>query len=316
MSTEVLFANAFETEKGLLWGLCYRMTGCAADADDIVQETFIKALESPPPDLDKPLRPWLVRVAMNLSRDYLRRRRRGRYVGPWLPSPLPTDEARVIPSFEPGPSAEGSPMARYEMLESVSFAFLLALEALTPVQRAVLLLRDVFDYSTGETAEALDLTEPNVKVLLHRARHKMQDYDKNPALLNSARTQATQEALEHFLLYLHQRNVPALEALLREDAVLKSDGGGEVRAALNTISGREKVLKLIFGLAKKARSKWDVSFVTLNGLPAAVLTIEQSDPNLASLYTLHCEVDASGRIQAINLVAAPSKLKLIKAHVS
>jgi RNA polymerase sigma-70 factor (ECF subfamily) len=163
------YAETLETDRRLLWGLCYRMTGNAADADDLVQETFVRALERPPRRTDEPMRPWLVRVAMNLSRDLLRRRRRRDYAGPWLPSPVETDE-ESLPSYEPAAPSEDSPAARYDLLESLSFAFLLALEALTPQQRAVLLLRDVFDYSTAETAAALDLTEANVKVTLLRAR--------------------------------------------------------------------------------------------------------------------------------------------------
>ena len=180
------YAEALETDRRLLWGLCYRMTGNAADADDLVQETFVRAIEKPPRRANEPLRPWLVRVAMNLSRDLLRRRKRRGYVGPWLPSPVPTDEESPA-SYEPLAPSENSPAARYDLMESVSFAFLLALEALTPSGRAVLLLRDVFDYSTSETAEALDITESYVKVLLLRARRKMREYDKSRAAPSPAR---------------------------------------------------------------------------------------------------------------------------------
>ncbi|HKS39493.1 MAG TPA: sigma-70 family RNA polymerase sigma factor, partial [Blastocatellia bacterium] len=188
----VISAKAFETDRRLLWGLCYRMTGNAADADDLVQETFVRAIEHPPRRMDEPLRPWLVRVAINLSRDLLRRRRRRSYVGEWLPSPVPTDNEDSPASYEPPAPAKDSPAARYEFLESISFAFLLALEALTPSQRAVLLLRDVFDYSTAETAAALDITEANAKVLLLRARRRMQEYDKNRASVSPERLEATQ----------------------------------------------------------------------------------------------------------------------------
>jgi len=144
-----------------------------ADADDLVQETFVHAMERPPARLEEPWRPWLVRVALNLGRDLLRRRKRRAYVGPWLPSPIDTGDEASPPSHEPtfaeGMSTEG----RYDMLESVSFAFLIALEALSPRQRAILLLRDVFDYSVQETAVVLDLSEANVKTSHHRARRTM-----------------------------------------------------------------------------------------------------------------------------------------------
>lgn len=121
--------STFRSHERFLWALCYRMTGDAADADDLVQETFARVIERPPPELAD-LRPWLVRVAVNLSRDLYRRRRRQGYIGPWVPSPLPEETA--LPGYEPV-STEG----RYELLESVSFAFLLALEALKPNERAV-----------------------------------------------------------------------------------------------------------------------------------------------------------------------------------
>src|SRR5687767_12106876 len=141
-------SSVFTAHQRDLWALLYRMTGSVADADDLLQETFARAIERPPPRLDLPMKPWLARVALNLARDHLRARRRVQYYGPWLPMPLETTEETSPPSFDPGPEW------RYDLLESVSFAFLLALEALTPSQRAVLLLRDVFDYSVRETAEA------------------------------------------------------------------------------------------------------------------------------------------------------------------
>src|SRR5262249_19652970 len=147
------------------------MTGVAADADDLVQETFLRAIERPRA-ADAALRPWLVGVARNLARDQRRRRRRRGWSGPWLPSPVETGDDEASPSFEPS-ATEG----RYDLLESCTFAFLLALEALTPQQRAVLLLREVFDYSVTETAAALDLSTANVKTTHHRARRAMAAYD-------------------------------------------------------------------------------------------------------------------------------------------
>src|SRR5262249_19218687 len=94
-------ADLFRNHGRFLWGLCYRMTGSAADADDLVQETFVRAIERPPRVLDRPWRPWLVRVAMNLARDQLRRRRRRKYPGTWLPAPIDTSEEEIPPAHEP-----------------------------------------------------------------------------------------------------------------------------------------------------------------------------------------------------------------------
>ncbi|HKP87450.1 MAG TPA: sigma-70 family RNA polymerase sigma factor [Blastocatellia bacterium] len=305
-------AEVFEADRRLLWGLCYRMTGNAADADDLVQETFVKAIEHPPRRTDEPLRPWLVRVAMNLSRDLLRRRKRRSYVGEWLPSPVPTEDEDTPASYEPPAPGGDSPAARYDLMESVSFAFLLALEALTPTQRAALLLRDVFDYSTAETAAALDITEANVKVLLLRARRRMREYDKSRMAFSAARREATGRALEQFLLCLNERDAEGLERLLTEDVESISDGGGEVHAALRPIKGRDKVLRLIAGIGAKFVGKPRASVRMLNGLPAVLFEDVVSTATRATRYTLHVEVDDSGRIRRLDAVLAPAKLSAIK----
>jgi RNA polymerase sigma-70 factor (ECF subfamily) len=304
-------AEVLEIDRKLLWGLCYRMTGNAADADDIVQETFVRAIENPPRRLDQPLRPWLVRVAMNLSRDYLRRRRRREYIGPWLPSPVPTDEADNPASYEPPAPTEHEPAARYEMLESISFAFLLALEALTPAARAVLLLRDVFDYSTAETAEALDMTEASVKVTLHRARQRMREYDKERHQSSARQSEETHRALEQFLLYMSTRDVEGMERLLTEEVVDLSDGGGQVAAAMQPIRGRDKVMRLIFGLASKFKTLPRFTFRLLNGKPALLIEGDYNHPRIASRFTLHVEVDPAGRIKQLSFVLAPDKLSAL-----
>lgn len=305
------YAKALETDRRLLWGLCYRMTGNAADADDLVQETFVRAIEKPPRRTDEPLRPWLVRVAINLSRDLLRRRRRQGYVGPWLPSPVPTDEESPA-SFEPPAPREDSPVARYDLKESISFAFLLALEVLTPSGRAVLLLRDVMDYSTSDTAEALGMTEANVKVVLLRARRKMKEYDRSRAAISPARQDATRRALEQFLLYLSTRDAAGLERLLAEDVISLSDGGGEVPAARRPIRGRDKVLRLILGLAKKSVVEQRFAVRMLNGLPAILVDDLPTIKGAATRYTLHFDVNDEGRIRGLHAVLAPTKLSAMK----
>jgi RNA polymerase sigma-70 factor (ECF subfamily) len=304
------YAQALETDRRLLWGLCYRMTGNAADADDLVQETFVRAIEKPPRRTDEPLRPWLLRVAMNLSRDLLRRRKRQPYVGPWLPSPVPSDEESPA-SYEPPAPSEDSPVSRYDLKESVSFAFLLALEGLSPSQRAVLLLRDVFDYSTNDTAEALDLSEANVKVSLLRARRKMKEYDKTRTLSSAVREQATHRALEQFLLYLGARDAAGLERLLAEDVVSLTDGGGEVDAARRPIVGRSKVLRLIIGLAKKSLVKPRFVVRRLNTLPSIIIEDIATRSTAANRYTIHFDVNDRGEIRGLYAVLAPSKLTAV-----
>ena len=302
-AVDAALSESFREHERYLRGLCYRLTGSAAEADDLVQDTFVRALERPPADHDAPLRPWLVRVALNLGKDALRRRRRRAYAGPWLPSPVETEEA--VPSVEIEGSAGTE--ARYDLLESVSFAFLVALEALTPQQRAVLLLRDVFDYSVAETAAALGLSEPNVKTTHHRARRALQPYDRarcrpTPALAAEARA-----ALLRFLAALAAEDVPAVEALLAEDVLALSDGAGEFHAAKKPIVGRAKVAKAYVRLGRLAPVQ-RVEMRVLNGLPAIV--VEQGPAKgAAPRVVLQCVVDAAGRIAAVYSVLATEKLR-------
>jgi len=297
-------AQTFDEHKRVLWGMCYRMIGSATDADDIVQDTFVRALERPPTDMEAPLRPWLVKVAMNLSRDHLRRRRRREYVGPWLPSPVLTDGDD---QDDPG-STEASPGVRYDMMESLTLAFLLALETLTPAQRAVLLLRDVFDYSTTETADALDMSEANIKVTLHRARRIMGSYEKNRVSDFSRRVESMRDTLQQFLSRLASGDVQGLKEMLAADVVLVTDGGGEINALADPVYGSEKVLRLIAKLYEANRDVTSTSLRNVNGEPAILVERSQMRPGHASFFTMHCELDADSRMQRLHFVFAPSKL--------
>lgn len=307
----ILSDQLYAENSSLLRGLCYRMTGNAADAEEIVQETFLKVLLKPPKNSDGPLRPWLIRVAVNLSRDLLRRRRRTQYVGPWLPSPIPTDDQGFEIDIERTAETDASPAARYDMLESVSTAFLLALEALTPTQRAVLLLRDVFDYSTGETADVLQMTESNVKVTLHRARRIMREYDTFRKDARASKTDG-RRVLERFLRCLAEGDAEGLENLLSEDVIVISDGGGEVNALLEPMHGREKVIRLVTRLYNAYRAVTKTSMRELNGAFAILVTRSSVPSGHATRYTLQCELDSAGRIGRMNFVFAPSKLRAVK----
>jgi len=298
-------AQTFDEHKRVLWGMCYRMTGSAADADDIVQDTFVKALERPPADTEASLRPWLVKVAMNLSRDQLRRRRRREYFGPWLPSPVLTDGDDHL---DHPISTEDSPGVRYDLMESVTLAFLLALEALTPAQRAVLLLRDVFDYSTTETADALDMSEANIKVTLHRARRIMGSYDKNRLSNFSKRVVEMRDTLQRFLSRLASGDMQGLKEMLAADVVLVTDGGGEINALAEPVYGSEKVLRLIAKLYEANSDVTSTSLRNVNGEPAILVGRSQMRPGHASFFTMHCELDDSSRMQRLHFVFAPSKL--------
>lgn len=304
-------AEAARAHERFLWGLCYRMTGVAADADELVQETYARVL-SAPPERPEQLRGWLTRVATNLARDTLRRRKREDYVGPWLPSPIETGDEEAPPGVEArlpgGTTTEG----RYELLESVSFAFLLALEALSPKQRAVLLLRDVFDYSVREVGEALGMTEGNVKVVHHRARAAMDAYDRARQRPTRELQTRTRQALEGFLGALLSEDVAAVESQLASDVRGLTDGAGETYAARVPLEGVERVSLFFRRVSHLGGVPETAEVRMLNGLPALVVTYPKSaDAKAAKKLVLRVEVDEDGRITQVHSVLASRKLTAV-----
>jgi RNA polymerase sigma-70 factor (ECF subfamily) len=290
-----------QTHTRHLWGLCYRMTGCAADADDLVQETFVRALSSPPAR-EGQLRPWLTRVAMNLSRDLLRARKRQGYRGPWLPSPVPTEEEEA-PTLEPL-STEG----RYDLLESVSYAFLLALEGLSPTQRAVLILRDVLDAPVEETAATLGLTASNVKTTLHRARGAMAAYEQKRRPLTAERRQRNLGAMVALFEALQRGDHDGMVAALHPEVRGINDGGGVFAAARRPILGAAKLALFLRKIGARRGPPERVELRTFNGLPAIMVTHGASAHPEAPVSVLCCEIDDQGRIEALYTVLAPRKL--------
>lgn len=296
--------SAFQTHRGLLWGICYRMLGCAADADDVVQDAFEKALKHPPEDASRPLRPWLVRVTMNTARDHLRRRRRRPYEGPWLPGPVETDSLPAL--------AAADAEARYGELESVSVAFLTALEHLSPGQRSVLLLRDVLGYSVRETAESLEIGEANVKTTLHRARARMAAYDSERVELNAAQLQRHGAALRALLFHLSTHNVAALQQLFTGDPRALNDGAGDFFAARSEIRGLHLVVRFHLNVQRfhlrRQRAMPRFALRSLNGEPAAVVDWPTHDPGQPQRIVMRIRLDAEGRVQQLDTVVARRKL--------
>lgn len=308
--------ESYRAEAGFLRGLCYRLTGDAAAAEDIVQETFVRALQHHPEVQDGSIRPWLVRVATNLGRDHLRRRRRQRYVGPWLPTPIDTGDAESPPAHEPLLEGRRSTEGRYDLLESVSFAFLLALEALPPKQRAVLLLRDVFDYTVSETAEALDTSTSDVKTSHHRARRAMAAYDRNRCVPTRARQERTRTALNALLVALSTGDARRAEKLLAASVCGLSDGGGEFFAARVPLVGPERVARFYTNVARRRPPATRIALRMLNGLPALMVETDQAGRGLAPRFVTLLDVDAANRIVALHSVLATPKLRSLSFPVA
>jgi RNA polymerase sigma-70 factor (ECF subfamily) len=305
--TEATLTQWYADHRAFLWGLSYRITGSAADADDVVQETFVKAHRHAPPRLADPRR-WLTRVAVNAARDLLRGRKRRSYIGPWLPMPIETSGGDAPPFFEP--IVEGRTLeARYDLMESVSLAFLQALEALTPVQRAVLLLRDVFDYGAAEVAAVLDTSAGNVRLIHHRARRAMESYERRRSRPTASQRERTEQALHQFLALLSQGDVRGIERMLAADVRTITDANGEFTALLRPLSGRLRVATFFaqFSDARR-RNNIAVAIRQINGLPAADIAVPSPRDRRPPRLLLMVELNANGEIFSILVIASSSKL--------
>jgi len=310
---------AFQAHHDHLFGLSYRMTGSIEDAEEVVQETFERAVERPPARTDEPWRPWLAHVAVNLSIDRLRRRRRRRAAADlWLPAPLITSDGRGsagrvgsasgADATAVASSVGESPEARYELLESVTFAFLLAVEALTPQQRAALILRDVFDYSAGEVAALLGTSPGNIRVVLHRARTVMRSYDGAPCRPDEYLEERTRQVLESFMRCLAEQDVEGLAELLAEDVRTVTDPDGTYTALTRPLSGRHAVSQLYLSVAKRRMKVADFDICAANGLPVLVVEFAESERHQAPCALIHCELDSDGLIRELDTVLGPRKL--------
>lgn len=274
-----------EAHRRALWGVAYRVTGTVQDADEVVQDCFVRLLEHPPADPSRPLRPWLVAVTLNLARDRLRRRKRAPYVGPWLPAPV--EDARLADE-------------RLALRESASWAWMCATEALTPTQRAVLVARDVLELTSAETAAALGTSPGAVDVALHRARAALGALPPAPTLVDDA-------VVAGFFALL-QLGLPAVaRRLLHPDAVAHNDGAGQVNAARRPIVGVAKLLTFFRRLARhRGVGRW--SIVRANGLLTAVGAFDPHPTlRLPTRFTIAARVE-HGRIVAFYSQLALDKL--------
>jgi RNA polymerase sigma-70 factor (ECF subfamily) len=296
----------FRAQQKTLWALAYRLTGSAEDAEDVVQEAFLRLVADPPDAPAQELGRWLARVATNLGIDALRRRRRRAYVGPWLPSPVETGSADPLDTQA---SDLPDPERRYGLAESATYAFLLALEALSPRQRATLLLRDVLGHSGAETAGLLGTSEGNVRVLHLRARRALAPYDEARCIPTRALRERHQAVLQRFLDCLQAQDARGLEALLTESVETVTDAAGEFTALATPLAGRARVARLYLTAAlhrQQGGTRTELRLV--NGLPAALITLLAPVRRQAPRSLLRCELDEAGRIRLVHAILAPRKL--------
>jgi len=269
--------------RSVLFDVAYRITGDAAAADDIVQDTLTRALTRPPKDLSRPWRPWLVRVAANLARDHLRARRRRAYLGPWLPTPLPVDT---------------DPEDRLAGRQAVGWATLVAMEALTPQQRTVLVLRDVVELRATEVAELLATTPEAVRAAHRRARRALNDLPEEPPALDAA----ILEVAARLGQALAQGDLAAMMAVLAPDVELRSDGAnGRYTAAIHPVFGADRVARFLLGVSTKGGPS-EVTLVRRNDRMAFRIERHEAPRRYAKVSELLVVLGANGRIAHVHIV--------------
>jgi RNA polymerase sigma-70 factor (ECF subfamily) len=274
-----------------MFSIAYRMTGSVGDAEDIVQEAVIRTYRAASQGtLVESPQAYVTTTTTRLAIDHLRsaRVRRESYVGTWLPEPLVTDPA-------PGPAE------RAEMSDSLSLAFLVLLESLSPVERAVFLLREVFGYGYAEIAEAVGKSEPNCRQIFTRARRHI---DEGRPRFEASRKEGT-ELTDRFLAAVSGGDLEGFIEKLAPDVVMYGDGGGKAPAARTPIHGREQVARLLRGLVRQL-PRWaaEIRPSQVNGQPG-VLAYDH-DGNLVGVMAFDI---LDGQVQAIRSVINPDKLR-------
>jgi RNA polymerase sigma-70 factor (TIGR02957 family) len=289
-------AGAFEELRPYLFAIGYRMLGRASEAEDVVQDAWVRYQTAAPAALDS-LKAYLTTIVTRLCLDRLKAARttREHYVGPWLPEPILTD----------GPTNPEQLMARYE---SITMGFLVLLETLTPPERAVFLLREVFDYDYDAIAGMLDTTAANCRQLLSRAKSRIAE--GRPRFAGEPNSE--RRLVEAFVRAMERGDPAELAAMLADDVEYWADGGGKVAAAGRPLFGRDSVLKLLLGLRRTAATlgvSMSSSVSLVNGEPAIVVRV---GPQIDSVYV--CSI-ADGRIAAIHAVRNPDKLEYLKGQL-
>jgi RNA polymerase sigma-70 factor (TIGR02957 family) len=280
-------ADVFTKNRRLLFSVAYRLTGSVADAEDIVQDAWLRWSATDADAVRTPV-PYLVKTVTNLALNELTsaRARRETYIGPWLPEPLMTAAPDVAEEVE--------------MAESVSLAMLVVLESLSPLERAVFVLGDVFGYAHAEIAEMIDRDPSAVRQLAHRARAHVQA--RRPRYETDAATRT--DVVERFLAACASGNVADVMAVLAPDVTAWSDGGGKVTAARRPVSGADSVARWLLGvLAKPNTQGMETEIVSING-EAAVLG------RFAGVVagSLHFEIE-DDRIASLRMIVNPDKLR-------
>ncbi|UCG26195.1 MAG: RNA polymerase sigma-70 factor [Chloroflexota bacterium] len=290
----------FEEYRPLLFSIAYRMLGSAMDAEDIVQEAWLRYRQTDREEITSP-KAYLSTIVTRLCINQLKsaRERRESYIGPWLPEPILTGSASGQALTE-GTALTITPAQHLSRFDSISMAFLVLLEQLTPAERAVFLLREVFDYDYAEIAAALDKSEAACRQLFSRARKHMAA--NRPRFESSAGDQ--ERLVKGFLQAVEVGDVEALTGMLAEDVVVWTDGGGKVFAAPEPVYGPEKAARFILGARRFAPGPFSVEMAAVNGKPGILLRLESGRVFLV----IDMEVEGD-QVRAFHIIGNPDKLR-------
>ncbi|MFE1339988.1 RNA polymerase sigma-70 factor [Streptomyces sp. NPDC058733] len=287
-------AEEFETLRPRLFGLAYRMLGSAEEAEDIVQDAYLRLSGADRAGIAH-LGAWLAKVVTNLCLNRLTSARAWResYVGTWLPEPVATSDGAL------------GPLESAEQRDAVSVAMLVLLERLTPTERAVYVLREAFGYGHREIAEVLDLGEANCRQLHRRALKRLEAAESRfePA------PERQRELVASFLAAAREGDLASLEKLLADDVVWWSDGGGKVSAALRPILGREKVLRFLVGATQKYAAELSLTQEEINGAGAVLLWAG------GTLIGVTAFEYRDGLIASARIVMNPDKLDFVRRQL-
>jgi RNA polymerase sigma-70 factor (ECF subfamily) len=280
----------FEEYRSLLFAIAYRMLGSAMEAEDIVQEAYLRYRATPPESI-RTLKSFLTTIVHHLCIDHLKsaQRRREDYEGPWLPEPIITDDSTTQPS----------PLHQITERESISMAFLVLLENLSPLERSVFLLREVFDYEYAEIAQITGRNETTCRQLFSRAKKHIKEH--RPRF--TASPEAHAKMVGRFMEVCIAGDIDGLMSLLAEDVTAWTDGGGKVAGASRLpIQGRDKVARGLVGLLARSPEGTTFEMIEANGLPALLIRVKGQ---IVGVLTLEVEGDF---IHTMRNVANPDKL--------
>lgn len=281
----------YKEHKSLLFSIAYRMTGSASDAEDIVQDVFTQLGKMEVKNTDN-MKALLCKMVTNRCLDLLKssRKKRELYTGTWLPEPLAMHEE--------------DPLFSILQDTSISLAIMMLFEELNPIERAIFILREVFEYDYSKVADIVQKNEINCRKILSRIKRRLPELaNKNCVVSNKLEIEKT---VSDFVAAFQQGKMEQLVHILKEDVIYYADGGGKATAALHPIYGRERVSRLLFALTRKFEdSNYQFDMMNINGAAGLVLKLNNSIQAIIGFKIAH------GQIEAIYYMVNPDKIKYI-----